>query len=120
MKALGQAKLVQTTNSTGATVKAWDLTPFGGTLLQLGLVNSPLPPEGTTVDRTLPNGRILRVEVASGGVFEVKASDPPPTVGATGGVPMKAAGFFAGPRAMALVAGVVVAWWMFGRRRRRA
>lgn len=119
MKALGQAKLVQTTNSTGALVKAWDLRPFGATLLELGLVTSPLPPPGTMVDRTLPSGRILRIDVAGGGVFEVTAEAPPPTIGKTGGVAIRSSGAgIASPKMLALVAGLFFAWWKWGRKRR--
>ena len=117
MERIGTAQMIQTTNAAGATVKAWDLRPFGGEPLQLGLVSSPLPPAGTTVDRTLPNGRILRVEASSGDVYEVKASDPPPTVGPTGGTKIGAAGFFRSPMLLAALAGIAFAF--FGRKRRR-
>lgn len=119
MKAIGQAKLVQTTNSTGAVVKAWDLRPFGATLLELGLATSPLPPPGTMVDRTLPSGRILRIDAAGGGVFEVSSSDPSPTIGPTGGVAIRSSrGGLASPKVLALVAGLFFAWWKWGRKRR--
>lgn len=120
MNALGQAKLVQTTNSTGAVVKAWDLRPFGGNLLELGLVNTPLPPAGTMVDRTLPGGRILRIDASSGGVFEVSATAAPPTIGPTGGPLMRpsAGNAMRSPTTLAILAGLFFAWWKWGRKRR--
>lgn len=119
MERIGTAQMIQTTNAAGATVKAWDLRPFGGDTLQLGLVSSPLPPAGTTADRTLSNGRILRVDVSNGDVYEVKAGDPPPTVGPTGGpaAMMSGGGLLRSPMMLAALAGIAFAF--FGRKRRR-
>ncbi len=119
MKALGTAKLVQTTNDAGAVVKAWDLRPFGGNLLHLGLVSSPLPPQGTTTDRTLPNGRVLRIDTSSGAVFEVESGDEAPAVGPPGGVPMKGPGVLAGGRGLAIIVGILFAFWKLRGKRRR-
>jgi hypothetical protein len=116
MERIGTAIIVQTLNSTGAVVKAWDLRPFGGDLLHVGLAESPLPPAGTTSDRTLANGRILRVDVGEGGVFEVKAGDPPPTLGPIGGPKATMGGLLGKPLFLAIAAGVLFAF--MGRRRR--
>ena len=118
MERIGTAQLTQTTNASGATVKAWDLRPFGGDLLHLGLVSTPMPPGGTTADRTLSNGRILRVDVSNGDVYEVKAGDPPPTVGPTGGpAATMGGGMFRSPMILAAIAGIAFAF--LGRRKRR-
>lgn len=126
MQPLGVATLIQMTNSTGATVKAWDLRPFGGEPLQLGLASSPLPPPGTTVDRQVSGGRTIRVDVNTGEVSLVSAGGgaagavaavesgtaPPPSVGPVGGPPARPG---LSPFMLAALAGV--AWALFFRRR---
>ena len=79
MEYLGVAKLVEHKHETGVTVKSWDLTPWGGPLVFLGPVTSPLPPKGTTVDRGT-----LRVDTGSGEVWKLEGGEAPPAVGPTG------------------------------------
>ena len=84
MKLLGTAKLVESTHVTGARVKSWDLTPFGGPLVFMGRVESPLP-AGTT-DR----GN-LRLELNTGKVWQLEGGEPGPTAGppGTAGAPVR-------------------------------
>lgn len=122
MERLGSAQLIQVKNATGATVKAWDLRPFGGEPLQLGLVSSPMPPAGSTTDRTLANGAVLQIDLASGDVFQkanprvdpaAAAAEPPPTVGPVGGPPPKPK---MSPFVLAALAGAALFFLKGGRR----
>lgn len=117
MESLGTAQMIELQNVTGATVKAWDLRPFGGDPLQLGLVSSPLPPAGSTTDRTLKSGAIIRIDTGTGEVFSVTKADPAPALGPPGGPPRRAAMFGLSPMMLAALAGV--AWAVFFRKKRR-
>lgn len=116
MQSLGTAQLIELPHSTGATVKAWDLRPFGGEPLQLGLTTSPLPPAGSTTDRTLSSGAIIRIDTGTGEVWSVTKADPAPALGPPGGPPRRSV-FGLSPQMLAVVAGI--AWALFFRKKRR-
>lgn len=120
MNALGRAQLIELRHSTGQMVKAWDLRPFGGDPLQLGLTTSPLPPAGSTVDRSLSSGRVLRIDTSTGDVWEItpaQAVAEPPVIGPPMGPPPPPRSPLRNPMVMAVLAGAAWAWW---RKRRRA
>lgn len=101
MKSLGQAELVDRLHETGALVRYWDLTPFGGPMVFMGPVTQQLPVG--TIDR----GN-LRLDTYTGAVWVLEAGDPKPTIGSPG----------AALSLLPFIAVVGVAWFL-GRARRR-
>lgn len=78
MRYLGQADLVESIHETGARVRSYDLSPWGGPPVFMGPVEQPLP------TGTLDRGN-LRLETLTGGVWLLQEGDPLPTIGAPGG-----------------------------------
>ena len=94
MKLSGKADLIPVDHVNGPS-KAWNLKPFGGPEVFMGLQTQPLPATDTFVDRGA-----LRLNARNGDVYILEPGDPPPTVGKTGTL-----GFF--NLTTALVVGVI-------------
>lgn len=104
---LGQAKLIEHRHTTGALVKSWDLSPWGGPRVFLGPVTQPMPEPGTTVDRGT-----LRLDTGTGEVWKLEEGDPKPKIGLPG---VASGALNAGILGMAAAAGLLLAVLM-GRR----
>lgn len=104
MNYLGKAKLVESRHASGQRVKSWDLSQWGGPLVFMGPVGQALP--GGTTDRGT-----LRLETATGRVFNLEAGDPPPSTGTVG--------YTQRPLNLLTLVGVVGASLLLGKMRRR-